>query len=207
MARYLGPTCRIARRIGSDLGLKSRVRELSTKCKLTVAPGQHGTKRTRSTDYGLQCRAKQQIKFTYGVLERQFRKYYEMASRRKGATGEMLLKILESRLDNVVYRMGFGSTRAEARQLVRHRSILVDGALVSIPSFQVTAGSVIEVREKSKAQTRINDALKLAHSVGFVDWIEVDVTHHSGTFKRAPDRSELPSELNDQLVVELYSKS
>ncbi|MFM8454639.1 MAG: 30S ribosomal protein S4 [Gammaproteobacteria bacterium] len=207
MARYLGPTCRVARRIGTDLGLKSRVRDVATKCKLTVAPGQHGAKKSRTTDYGLQSRAKQQIKYTYGVLERQFRKYYHTATKRKGATGEILLKILESRLDNVVYRMGFGCTRAEARQLVRHRAIAVNGKTVSIPSFEVPAGAVVEVREKARSQTRINDSLKLAQSVGFSDWIDVDVSKLSGTFKRVPDRSELPSELNEQLVVELYSKS
>lgn len=206
MARYVGSTCRVSRRLGTDLGLKSRMRDISTKCKLTTAPGQHGQKRGRETGYGLQLREKQKLRYMYGVLERQFRRYYAEASRRKGATGEVLLKILECRLDNVVYRLGFGSTRAEARQLVRHKAILVNGKVVNIPSYSVSAGDEIEVRERCKNQTRIQDALKLAEGAGFPEWISVDTAKKSGVFKRVPDRSDLPAEINEQLVVELYSK-
>jgi small subunit ribosomal protein S4 len=205
MARYIGPKCRISRRLGTDLGLKSRVRDLETKCNLSSQPGMH-QKRARDTGHGLQMREKQKFKFMFGVLERQFRRYYAEAARRKGATGEILFKILEGRLDNVVYRMGMGSTRAEARQLVRHKSILVNNKTVNIPSYQVQPGDVIQVREKSKNQVRIQDAFKMAESAGFADWVEVDVSKMSGTFKRVPDRSELPAELNEQLVVELYAK-
>lgn len=206
MARYLGPTCRVSRRLGTDLGLKSRVRDLDSKCKLTTPPGSHGTKRTRETGYGLQLREKQKIRYMYGILERQFRRYYAEASRRKGATGEILLKILECRLDNVVYRFGFGTTRAESRQLVRHKAVLVNGKTVNIPSYQVNAGDVIEIRERSKTQTRIQDSLKLAEGSGFPEWVSVDTAKMTGVFKRVPDRSDLPAELNEQLVVELYSK-
>lgn len=205
MARYIGPKCRLSRRLGTDLGLKSRVRDLETKCNLSSQPGMH-QKRARDTQHGLQMREKQKFKFMFGVLERQFRRYYAEAARRKGATGEILFKLLESRLDNVVYRMGMGSTRAEARQLVRHKSILVNGKTVNIPSYQVQPLDMIEVREKSRNQVRIQDAFKMAENAGFADWIEVDVSKMSGTFKRVPDRSELPAELNEQLVVELYAK-
>jgi small subunit ribosomal protein S4 len=206
MARYRGATCRIARGLGTDLGLKSRVRELDSKCKLATPPGMHGQKRGRATDHGVQLREKQKFRYMYGVLEKQFRKYYAEAARRKGATGELLLQLLECRLDNVVYRLGFGSTRAEARQLVRHKAILVNGKVVNIPSYAVAAGDTIEVREKSKSQVRIQDALRLTEGVGFPEWVDVDVSKMQGTFKRIPERSDLPAELNEQLVVELYAK-
>lgn len=206
MARYIGSTCKLARREGTDLFLKSGVRSLESKCKIAVAPGQHGQKRGRLSDYGLQLRQKQMIRRIYGVLERQFRKYYKEASRQKGATGELLLKLLEQRLDNVVYRMGFASTRAEARQLVSHRSILVNGKIVNIPSYKVSPGDTVEVREKSKAQGRIQAALELAKQRTQPQWIEVDLTKLQGVFKSIPDRSDLPKEFNENLVVELYSK-
>lgn len=206
MARYTGPTCRVSRRLGTDLGLKSRVRDIESKCKLTTQPGMHGQKRGRGTDHGIQLCEKQKFRYMYGVLERQFRRYYAEAARRKGATGEILFKLLECRLDNVVYRMGFGSTRAEARQLVRHKAVLVNNKVVNIPSYQVKPGDVVEVRERSKSQVRIQDALRLAEGAGFPEWVDVEVSHMKGTFKRIPDRSELPAELNEQLVVELYAK-
>lgn len=206
MARYLGSTCKLARREGTDLQLKSGVRALDSKCKLTLAPGQHGQKRSRLSDYGLQLRQKQMIRRMYGVLERQFRKYYQEASRLKGATGEVLLKLLESRLDNVVYRMGFATTRAEARQLVSHRCVLVNGSIVNIPSYQVVPGDVVEIKEKSKSQGRIQAALELAKQRTQPQWIEVDIKKLQGVFKSIPDRSDLPAEINENLVVELYSK-
>ncbi len=205
MARYLGPTCRVARRLGTDLRLKSGMRDFSSKCHEGTPPGMHGTKRGRETSHGVMMREKQKFKYMFGVLERQFRRYYAIASRQRGATGEILFKILECRLDNVVYRMGFGSTRAEARQLVRHNAILVNGKRVNIPSYEVQGGDEIEVREKSKTQTRIQDALKLAEGAGFPEWVKVDVTKMKGVF-RVPNRDELPSEFNEQLVVELYAK-
>lgn len=206
MARYLGPTCRVARRLGTDLGLKRRDRDFETKCNINTQPGQHGAKKGRETGHGLQMREKQKFKYQYGVLEKQFRLYYAEAARQKGATGEVLYTLLERRLDNVVYRMGFGCTRAEARQLVRHKAILVNGACVNIPSYQVKPGDVIEVRERSQSQVRIQDSLKLAETLGFVDWIEIEVAKMKGTFKRIPERNELPAEMNEQLVVELYAK-
>lgn len=214
MARDLSPGCKASRRLGTDLGLKQRGgRDIETKCKLSTPPGQHGAKKSRKSDYGMMLAAKQMLKLMYGVLEKQFRRYYFAASRSKGATGENLLELLETRLDNVVYRMGFASTRAEARQLVRHKAIKVlvqgnaDKALVvNIPSYSVRPGDVIAVRERSKEQTRINDALRVLEGAGFPEWVEVDVANKSGLFKRVPDRSELPTEINEQLVVELYSK-
>ncbi len=206
MARYLGPTCRVSRRLGTDLGLKSRVRDLDSKCKLSTQPGMHGQKRTRGTDHGVQLCEKQKFRFMYGVLERQFRRYYVEAARREGATGEILFQLLECRLDNVVFRLGFGSTRAEARQLVRHKAILVNNKVVNIPSLHVKPGDEIEVREKCKAQVRIVDSLRLAEGSGFPEWVDVDVSKMKGTFKRIPDRSDLPAELNEQLIVELYAK-
>ena len=214
MARELSPSCKASRRLGTDLGLKQRGgRDIETKCKLATPPGQHGAKKSRKSDYGMMLAAKQMLKLMYGVLEKQFRRYYFTASRRKGATGETLLELLETRLDNVVYRMGFACTRAEARQLVRHKAItvLVQGSadkalVVNIPSYAVRPGDVVAVRERSKEQTRIIDALKVLEGMGFPEWVEVDVANKSGTFKRVPDRSELPSEINEQLVVELYSK-
>ncbi len=206
MARYLGSTCKVSRRLGTDLGLKSRVRDLGAKCKLSTRPGVHGQKRSRGSEHCVQLNEKQKFRFMYGVLERPFRRYYQEAARRSGATGEILFQLLECRLDNVVYRLGFGSTRAEARQLVRHKAILVNGRSVNIPSYSVKANDLIEVREKSKNQVRIQDALKLAENVGFPEWVEVDVAHLSGVLKRIPDRSDLPAEFNEQLVVELYAK-
>ena len=206
MARYLGPKLKLSRREGTDLFLKSGVRAIDSKCKLETAPGQHGARKGRLSDYGLQLREKQKVRRIYGVLEKQFRNYYKEAARRKGATGENLLALLESRLDNVVYRMGFGSTRAESRQIVGHASILVNGQKVTIPSYQVQEGDVISVREKAKGQLRIKAALELAASRAACDWIEVDSSKMEGTFKRAPDRQELSAEINESLIVELYSK-
>ena len=202
MARYIGPKCKLARREGTDLFLKSARRSLDSKCKLDSVPGQHGNRRTRLSDYGLQLREKQKIRRIYGVLERQFRRYFEEASRRKGSTGELLLQLLESRLDNVVYRMGFGSTRAEARQLVAHKAITVNGQVVNIPSFSVRAGDVVAIREKAKKQTRIQEALNLATQIGLPSWVSVDANKMEGTYKNVPDRVELYSDINEQLVVE-----
>ena len=206
MARYIGPKCKLARREGTDLFLKSARRSLDSKCKLDSVPGQHGNRRTRLSDYGLQLREKQKIRRIYGVLERQFRRYFEEASRRKGSTGELLLQLLESRLDNVVCRMGFGSTRAEARQLVAHKAITVNGQVVNIPSFSVRAGDVVAIREKAKKQTRIQEALNLATQIGLPSWVSVDANKMEGTYKNVPDRVELYSDINEQLVVEFYSK-
>ena len=206
MARYIGPKCKLARREGTDLFLKSARRSIDSKCKIDVAPGQHGAKNARLSDFGSQLREKQKIRRIYGVLERQFRRYFEEAARRKGSTGENLLKILESRLDNVVYRMGFGSTRAEGRQLVSHKAILVNGQVVNIASYQVKAGDVVSVREKSRTQTRIQEALSLAENIGLPSWVSVDAKKFEGVFKAAPERAELSSDINEQLVVEYYSK-
>ena len=206
MARYIGPKCKLARREGTDLFLKSARRSLDSKCKLDSVPGQHGNRRTRLSDYGLQLREKQKIRRIYGVLERQFRRYFEEASRRKGSTGELLLQLLESRLDNVVYRMGFGSTRAEARQLVAHKAITVNGQVVNIPSFSVRAGDVVAIRDKAIKQTRIQEALNLATQIGLPSWVSVDANKMEGTYKNVPDRVELYSDINEQLVVEFYSK-
>jgi len=207
VARYTGPKCKLARREGTDLFLKSARRSLDSKCKLDVKPGQHGQKSgMRQSDYGNQLREKQKLRRTYGILERQFRRYFVEAARRKGSTGENLLKLLESRLDNVVYRMGYGSTRAEARQLVTHGAILVNGKRVNVPSALCRAGDVISVADKSKAQLRITDSLQLAEKVGFPAWVEVDPKKLQGTFKGAPDRTEFGQDINESLVVELYSK-
>jgi len=208
MARYLGPTCRLSRREGTDLGLKSRVRSIDSKCNIETPPGQHGNnrRRPRSSDYALQLREKQKLRRMYGVLERQFRNYYKKAAGQKGATGENLLVLLERRLDNVVYRMGFGCTRAEARQLVSHKAIEVNGEIVNIPSYLVSPDDVISVRERAKKQARIAETLELAEQYGFPDWLVVDSKKMSGTFKSVPERSELPAEITEQLVVELYSK-
>ncbi len=205
MARYLGPTCKLSRREGTDLFLKSGARSLESKCKAETAPGMHGVRRGRLSDYGVQLREKQKVRRTYGVLEKQFRAYYKEAARRKGATGENLLQLLETRLDNVVYRMGFGATRAESRQLVSHKAILVNGNPVNIPSYQVKADDVIAIREKSKTQLRIKSSLDLAAQRD-VEWVEVNTAKLEGTFKRVPDRADLPAEINENLIVELYSK-
>jgi len=206
MARYLGPKCKLSRREGTDLFLKSRARSIDSKCRIDKIPGDKGTRQKRLSDYALQLREKQKLRRIYGILEKQFRSYYKEAARRKGSTGENLLSILECRLDNVVYRMGFGVTRNEARQLVSHKSILVNGKGVNIPSFQVNASDVIAVREKSKKQVRIQDSLAIAEQLTFPEWLDVNIKAMEGTFKSIPERSELPAEINEQLVVELYSK-
>ena len=206
MARYIGPTCKLSRREGTDLFLKSGVRPLDSKCKAETKPGMHGAGRGRLSDYGVQLREKQKVRRMYGVLEKQFRSYYKEAARLKGATGENLLRLLESRLDNVVYRMGFGSTRAESRQLVSHKSILVNDKVVNIASYQVKAGDKISVREKAKAQLRIKNALTLAEQRADSEWIAVNASGMEGTYKAHPDRADLSSEINESLIVELYSK-
>ena len=207
MARYTGPKCKLSRREGIDLFLKSARRSLDSKCKLDSKPGQHGrTSGARTSDYGLQLREKQKLKRMYGIMEKQFRKYFAEAERRKGNTGEQLIQLLESRLDNVVYRMGFGSTRAEARQLVSHKAITVNGQQVNIPSYLVKAGDVIAVREKSKKQGRVLEALELAKQVGMPAWVEVNADKAEGTFKKSPDRDEFAADINESLIVELYSR-
>jgi small subunit ribosomal protein S4 len=206
MARYLGPKLKLSRREGTDLFLKSGVRAIDTKCKIDNAPGVHGARRGRLSDYGLQLREKQKVRRIFGILEKQFRNYYKEAARLKGNTGENLLQLLESRLDNVVYRMGFASTRAEARQLVSHKAIVVNGRVVNIPSFQVSPEDVVSVREKAKKQARISAALELAEQREKPLWVEVDAKEMQGTFKRLPERTDLSAEINEQLIVELYSK-
>ena len=206
MARYIGPKCKLSRREGTDLFLKSRARSLDSRCKIDKVPGVHGDRRTKISDYGLQLREKQKLKRTYGVLEKQFRNYFKKAAARKGSTGENLLQLLENRLDNVAWRMGFGVTRAEARQLVSHKAILVNGKVVNIASYQVSPGDEIEVREKAKKQLRIQDSLNIAEQYGFPDWVEVDVKAMKGIYKHTPERNDLPPDINESLVVELYSK-
>ena len=206
MARYLGPKCKLSRREGTDLFLKGRARSLDSKCKIDKQPGQHGDKRGRASNYGMQLREKQKLRRIYGILERQFRNYYKKASLIKGSTGENLLQLLECRLDNVAYRMGFGVTRAECRQLISHKAIEVNGKLVNIPSYQVSPEDVISVREKSKKQLRIQDALNAAEQIGLPEWVEVDVKKMQGKFKSVPERNDLPPDINESLVVELYSK-
>lgn len=206
MARYLGPKCKLSRREGTDLFLKSRARPLESKCQIDKIPGEQGSKAKRSSGYALQLREKQKLRRIYGVLERQFRRYYKEASQGRGSTGENLLKLLECRLDNVVYRMGFGCTRNEARQLVSHKSITVNGKTVNIPSYQVRPADTIAIRDKSKKQLRIQDALNVAEQYGLPEWVEVNAKKMEGVFKSVPVRSELPQEINEQLVVELYSK-
>lgn len=208
MARYTGPSCKQARREGVDLELKSPARGLESKCKLNQPPGQHGTsRRQRLSDYALQLREKQKVRRIYGVLERQFRNYYRLAAQQKGATGENLLRLLESRLDNVVYRMGFAVTRAQARQLVTHRSISVNGQTVNIPSYRVEPEDLIAVREKAKLQLRIKEAVTLSQEMDLVPaWLEVDPAKLEGSFKAYPDRDQLSADINENLIVELYSK-
>lgn len=206
MARYLGPTCKLSRREGTDLFLKSGVRPLESKCKLDVPPGGAAQRRPRLSDYGLQLREKQKLRRMYGVLEKQFRNYYKTAARRKGSTGELLLQLLEGRLDNVVYRMGYASTRAAARQLVSHKGIEINGSLVNIPSYQVAAGDVVSVREKAKKQARVLSAMDIASQVGRPEWIEVDEKKLTGVFKSLPQRDDILPDINENLVVELYSK-
>lgn len=213
MARYIGKICKRSRRIGSDLGLKSRSgKDISNKCKLNVFPGQHGVKKRKQSNYSLQLTAKQMLKYMYGILERQFKNYYKKASKSKMITGNVLLELLESRLDNVVYRMGFSSTRAEARQLIKHKSIILKcyktkkEMIISVPSYKVSPGDIIKICDRSKIQLRIRSSLNYMKNIGFVDWVDVDVNSFCGTFKRLPDRDNLPSEINEQMVVELYSK-
>jgi len=206
MARYLGPKLKLSRREGTDLFLKSGVRAIDSKCKIDTAPGQHGARRGRLSDYGVQLREKQKVRRMYGVLEKQFRNYYKEAARLKGATGENLLQLLESRLDNVVYRMGFGSTRSESRQLVAHKAILVNGVVVNIASYQVQAGDTVSLREKAKKQLRVQSALALAAQRGEPEWIDMNSEKLEGVFKSVPDRQDLSSEINENLIVELYSK-
>jgi small subunit ribosomal protein S4 len=207
MARYTGPKCKLSRREGTDLFLKSGSKPLESKCKLQVPPGGiKGERRQRLSDYGTQLREKQKLRRMYGVLERQFRGYYQEAARRPGSTGETLLKLLECRLDNVVYRMGFAATRAEARQLVSHKGIEVNGGPVTIASYQVQAGDVVQIREKSRKQLRIQNALTVAAQVGFPDWLDVNEKEFRGVFKAAPAREDVLPDINENLVVELYSK-
>ncbi len=209
MARYLGPRCKLMRREGSNLELKSPARELAKKCKIDVPPGSkggRGGRRPRVSDYGLQLREKQKLRRLYGVLERQFRNYYQKASRGKGSTGENLLRLLECRLDNVVYRMGFGATRAECRQIVSHKGIEVNGKVVNVPSYSVASGDVVAVRENTRGQVRIRDAIAIVKQQGLPDWVEVDFDQFRGTFKQPPGRDEVYREINESLVVEFYSK-
>ena len=206
MARYTGPTCKLSRREGTDLLLKSRVRAIDSKCKMDKVPGQAADRRRRLSDYGLQLREKQKVRRMYGVLEKVFRNYYRRAAQMKGATGENLLQMLERRLDNVVYRAGFGATRAEARQLVSHKAIRVNGAIVNIPSFQVKPEDEVSVSERARKQLRVQGALTLAEQYGFVDWVEVDAKAMKAVFKRLPERADLPAEINENLIVELYSR-
>lgn len=207
MARYIGPKCKLARREGVDLGLKSPARAVETKCKLDQKPGQHGAaRRQRMSDYALQLREKQKLRRIYGILEKQFRGYYKLAAKKKGATGTNLLQFLEQRLDNVVYRMGFAVTRAQARQLVGHKAISVNGQTVNIPSYQVQPGDVIAIRERARGQLRIKEALDLTEQLGRVGWVDVDTGKMEGTFKSTPERDDLPPDINENLVVELYSK-
>ncbi|MGE4657751.1 MAG: 30S ribosomal protein S4 [Gammaproteobacteria bacterium] len=206
MAKYIGPTCKLARREGTDLFLKSGVRPLESKCKLEIPPGGPGQRRTRLSDYGLQLREKQKLRRMYGVLERQFRNYYKKAAKGKGSTGENLLQMLESRLDNVVYRMGFASTRAEARQLVNHKGVSVNEQIVNIPSYQLKVGDKVVVRDRAKEQMRIRSALDIAMQVGFPEWVDVDDKKMEGLLKALPERDEILQDINENLVVELYSK-
>ncbi|MXX98384.1 MAG: 30S ribosomal protein S4 [Gammaproteobacteria bacterium] len=206
MARYLGPTCKRSRREGTDLLLKGRGRTLDKKCNLDRPPGHQAERRPRQTDYGIQLREKQKLRRIYGVLERQFRNYYKKAAKERGSTGENLLRLLESRLDNVVYRSGFGSTRAECRQLVSHKAVTVNGVVVNIPSYQVKPSDTIAITDKAKKQLRIKDAMDVAEQLGFADWLKVDVKALQAVFKSYPQRSDLPQEINESLVVELYSK-
>ena len=207
MARYLGPKAKLSRREGTDLFLKSARRAIGDKAKFDSKPGQHGrTSGARTSDFGMQLREKQKVKRMYGVLERQFRRYFAEADRRRGNTGANLLSLLESRLDNVVYRMGFGSTRAEARQLVSHKALTVNGQVVNIPSYLVKAGDTISLREKAKSQLRVQDAMKLAQGVGLCDWVQVDTTKMEGVFKKVPDRDQFGAEIREALIVELYSR-
>ncbi len=210
MARYTGPTCKLARREGADLGLKSPARALDSKCKLEQKPGQHGatvTRKGKLSDYATQLREKQKVKRIYGLLERQFRNYYKKASTKKGNTGENLLQLLETRLDNVVYRMGFAITRPSARQLVSHRGVTVNGKPVNLPSYQVKAGDAIALSERAQKQLRVQESLTVFAQMDLSPaWVEVDSKNFAGVFKTVPDRADLPADINEALIVELYSK-
>ncbi len=206
MARYIGPKCKLSRREGTDLYLKSRVRSIDSKCNMEKTPGQSTDRRRRLSDYGVQLREKQKVRRMYGVMEKQFRNYYKRAAQEKGATGENLLQLLENRLDNVAYRMGFGSTRSESRQLVSHKAIEVNGKIVNVASYQVKPEDTVSVREKARKQVRIQNAISLAEQYGFPEWLEVDSKAMSGVYKRIPDRADLPAEINEHLIVEFYSK-
>ncbi len=206
MARYIGPKCKLSRRAGSDLLHKARTRAIDSKCNMETRPGQHGAAKTRLSEYALQLREKQKLKQMYGVLERQFLNYYKKAAQKKGSTGVILLQLLESRLDNAVYRMGFSRTRAEARQLVGHKGVLVNGKPVNIPSYQVQVGDVVSIREGARQQSRIAEALSIAAQIGLPDWVEVDEKGLKGTFKSVPTRDQILPDINEALVVELYSK-
>lgn len=207
MAKYTGPKCKLSRRAGSDLLLKGRGRSLEAKCKIDTLPGAQGAaRRQRLSDYALQLREKQKLRHMYGVLERQFRNYYKKAAGQKGSTGVILLQLLESRLDNVVYRMGFAATRAEARQLVNHKAVAVNGQTVNIPSYQVAAGDIVSIRDKARQQTRIQDSLQVASQIGFGEWVEVSEKELKGTYKSVPERDQVLPDINENLVVELYSK-
>ncbi|MBK4764846.1 MAG: 30S ribosomal protein S4 [Pantoea sp. Brub] len=206
MARYLGPKLKLSRREGTDLFLKSNFRMIDSKCKIEQAPGQHGVRKPRLSDYGCQLREKQKVRRIYGVLERQFHKYYKKAARLKGNTGENLLILLESRLDNVVYRMGFGTTRAEARQLVSHKAIIVNKCIVNIPSYQIAPDDIIKISEKAQQQSRIKASLELSKQHKQSSWLEIDLVNMEGIFKRFPERSDLSADINEHLIIELYSK-
>jgi small subunit ribosomal protein S4 len=206
MAKYTGPKCKLARREGTDLFLKSGIKPLDAKCKAEVLPGGAQARRGRLSDYGLQLREKQKLRRMYGVLEKQFRNYYKRASSQKGSTGENLLRLLECRLDNVVYRMGFASTRAEARQLVNHRGVTVNGRTVNVPSYQVAAGDMVQLRDRARKQSRVQSAREIATQVGLPDWVEVNDQEMSGLFKAAPEREDILPDINENLVVELYSR-
>ncbi|BGI51558.1 MAG: 30S ribosomal protein S4 [Buchnera aphidicola (Ceratovacuna japonica)] len=206
MAKYLGPKLRLSRREGTDLFLKSGLRSIDTKCKISSFPGQHGIKKNRISDYGVQFREKQKVKRLYGILEKQFRNYYKKASKIKGNTGENLLILLERRLDNIVYRMGFGSTRSESRQLVNHKSILVNNSIVNIPSYQVNINDVIEIKKSAKKQSRIKASLEISKQYEKFLWVDVNVSNMVGTFKQIPERNDLSSDINEHLIVEFYSK-
>uniref|UniRef100_A0A1A9UKI6 Uncharacterized protein n=1 Tax=Glossina austeni TaxID=7395 RepID=A0A1A9UKI6_GLOAU len=206
MARYLGPMLKLSRREGTDLFFKSGIRVIETKCKIDQLPGQHGIKKPRLSDYGIQLREKQKVRRLYGILEKQFKRYYKKASRMKGNTGENLLKILESRLDNVVYRIGFGATRAESRQLISHKSIVVNKKIINIPSYQLKINDVVQVHPNSKKQSRIQAAIEISEQREKQSWIEVDLIKMQGILKKFPERSELSSEINEHLIIELYSK-
>ena len=207
MARYLGPNCKLSRREGTDLFLKSGIRPLEDKCKLNTPPGSRlGSRRERLSGYGVQLREKQKLRRMYGILEKQFRNYYKKAAKIKGSTGENLLKLLECRLDNMVYRMGFAVTRAEARQIVSHKTITVNSTVVNIPSYQVSANDEIGVIEKAQSQLRIKNAMKMATQLGICEWLQVDEKKFSGIVKSIPDREDILPDINENLVVEFYSK-